>query len=396
MSKYKFVATVLILSLTAVAVWAGYYFGIKLNLDSKSIISQINNSLINPEPKYRFNQSLDTLDVSIAAFFQYTPIGGVDTQATVDELVESINNSEYKIIGAINRLAFSPVEDALISRAKAGVDIELVVEDNEFNKAVYKGVRDRFNQAGIKVKLDRPKSNMHNKFFVFDDSLIWVGSTNVTSAEFFQKTNDSMFINSSQLAVRYTEEFNQMFVFDRFGVEKVSGNSPIYNIDGHNVEVYFSPKDRLERHIVSLIEQAQDEILFSTIFFTSNDIANALIDAHNRGVEIKGVWSRRAMDYENTGEDSQYLRLCSNGIDLKISYPYFENHSKFITIDPDTDNAVAVSGSYNWTGTSERENDENIIIFEERRLIEQYYDYYLGTYESIPDSTTCRKSLEIN
>lgn len=396
-TRGQLISSFLLLLLVVIAVLLGAYLARSSKTDTQNSASSIDDEtgLISTPPGFKFNQRLDIIDSTIVPFFQYTPVAGVNTQATVDELISTIEAADYRIVGALNRLAFKPIEDALIDAANSGVEIKIVVEDNEFNKNSYKKVRSRLEGSGIEVKLDRPGSNMHNKFLVFDDTLVWVGSTNITSAEFYQKTNDSLFIDSSELAIRYIEEFTQMFVQDRFSTDKLPGNNAYFEVDENDVEIYFSPKDRLERHIVSVIEQAQEEVLFSTIFFTSNDIANALIDAKDRGVSVKGVWSRRAMDYENTGEDSQYLRLCSNGIDLKISYPYFENHSKYIAVDPNSDDPKTITGSYNWTGTSEFINDENIIIFEEARLVDQYYDYYSGTYESLPEEGICRKTLEI-
>ena len=53
---------------------------------------------------------------------------------------------------------------------------------------------------------------MHNKFFVFDNEIIWTGSTNISdSGTGGYNANVSALIKSKEIASLYIEEFNQMY-----------------------------------------------------------------------------------------------------------------------------------------------------------------------------------------
>jgi phosphatidylserine/phosphatidylglycerophosphate/cardiolipin synthase-like enzyme len=67
-----------------------------------------------------------------------------------------------------------------------------------------------------------------------------------------------------------------MFVEDLFGPDdRAATPYPSVNINGTEVDVYFSPDDGVEKHIIDQINGAQQSIYFLAYSFTSDDIADA-------------------------------------------------------------------------------------------------------------------------
>ncbi|RUM90527.1 MAG: phospholipase D family protein, partial [Thermovibrio sp.] len=105
--------------------------------------------------------------------------------------------------------------------------------------------------------------------------------------------------------------------------------------------------------------------------FTSRRIAKALIDARNRGVRVRVIIdegngkSRFCVGpfLESAGIEVRYKRGSGGGL----------MHNKYAIYD----GKVLSTGSFNWTGSAERRNDENLVVIRnDRRLIELYRENF--------------------
>jgi len=126
-----------------------------------------------------------------------------------------------------------------------------------------------------------------------------------------------------------------------------------------SVQVAFSPWDDVEALIVAAIGSARSEVLVHSYSFTSRSIANALIAARRRGVEV-----RIAADREQTfsGESSRVPELVAAGIPVYLEVRYAAAHNKVMVIDPGLADAAVITGSYNWTWSAQNRNSENVVI----------------------------------
>ena len=88
---------------------------------------------------------------------------------------------------------------------------------------------------------------------------------------------------------------------------------------------------------------------------TNNKIVQSLIDAHNRGVEIKLI-----VDAHHALQPySKHQQLREAGIKVKVENWAGKMHAKTVIIDDKT----IISGSANWTYSAFRYNDENLLVF---------------------------------
>lgn len=125
------------------------------------------------------------------------------------------------------------------------------------------------------------------------------------------------------------------------------------------VQVAFTPWDNAEAMIVGCIGQAKRQILVQAFSFTSRALANALIAAKRRGVEVQ-VMADREQTF--SGEASRIPELVRAGIPVALEVRYQSAHNKVMVMDAGSADAAVITGSYNWTYAAQYKNAENVLI----------------------------------
>jgi phosphatidylserine/phosphatidylglycerophosphate/cardiolipin synthase-like enzyme len=126
------------------------------------------------------------------------------------------------------------------------------------------------------------------------------------------------------------------------------------------VQVAFPPWDDAETMIVAAIASAKHEILVQAFNFTSRKLANALIAAKRRGVDV-----RVTADREQTfsGDNSRIPDLAAAGIPVALEVRFQSAHNKAMVIDAAHADSAVITGSYNWTFAAQNRNAENVLVF---------------------------------
>jgi len=103
--------------------------------------------------------------------------------------------------------------------------------------------------------------------------------------------------------------------------------------------------------------------------FTDREIAQAIIRAKDRGVNIKIYLDRSQVNAKYS--KSRYF--INNGIEgIRISSNNYIMHNKFAVID----NKIVITGSYNWTASAGERNDENLLVIDDKNIIEKYQNQF--------------------
>jgi len=119
------------------------------------------------------------------------------------------------------------------------------------------------------------------------------------------------------------------------------------------IEVFFSPEDNCSGAIIKIISQATKKIDICVFTITDDNISRAIKKASDSGVKIKIITDNdKAYD-----KGSDIYLLAKEGIDVVVDVENQWMHHKFAIFDGKT----VLSGSYNWTRSAGRQN-ENIII----------------------------------
>jgi len=219
--------------------------------------------------------------------------------------------------------------------------------------------------SGIPVLGDRREGLMHHKFVVLDGEEVWTGSMNLTLSDGYFNDNNLLRLRSPLLAQNYAREFDEMFVEDRFGdASRKDTPSPVLEVEGTVVENLFSPDDGVAHRIVQLLSQARSSIEFMAFAFTSEELAEAMLDRSRSGVAVRGVFEASQV----AGGASQFSRLRDAGLDVRLDGNPRNLHHKVILID----GQIVITGSYNFSRSAEIRNDENVLIMHNPELAQAY------------------------
>ena len=122
--------------------------------------------------------------------------------------------------------------------------------------------------------------------------------------------------------------------------------------------------------ILEAIRHARTQILVQAYSFTSRNLANALIAARRRGVDV-----RLTADREQTfsGENSRIPDLAAAGIPVALEVAYQSAHSKTMVIDAGSADSAVITGSYNWTWAAQNRNAENVLILRRHPEVARAY-----------------------
>ncbi len=120
------------------------------------------------------------------------------------------------------------------------------------------------------------------------------------------------------------------------------------------IHTCFAPDGDCMGLIVSNIDAARVRILVQAYVFTSQEIANALIRAHQRKVEVQMLIDKGAVTFRG----SKINLLLQAGIPIRIDKTVGLAHNKIMIIDDE----CVLTGSFNWTDSAQTRNAENLVM----------------------------------
>ena len=278
-----------------------------------------------------------------------------------DLIVDDIQSAKKSIKLAIYNLSESKIVDALIDAKNSGVEVKVVTDDRNKNNNSSLTLRGE----GIEVFDDNKSSAlMHNKFLVVDDKIVWSGSSNYTEEGFYKNNENNIRIVDKDLARVYSDEFDMI----------VAKNQSEHLYISPNLKAYFSPRGGIESKLISLIKDANESVEFLIFSFTSQNVANAMIAAKDRGIEVKGVFDKGWDGSNQTYSKYDYLKNAGINI-LRDANPY-RLHDKVLIID----DKIVVTGSYNFTKSANNKNAENILILYNKEIAKNYEEEFEKIY----------------
>lgn len=157
---------------------------------------------------------------------------------------------------------------------------------------------------------------------------------------------------------------NQVFILEwlKAGVNALTISSSTHS------EVYFSPGETCADALVRNIDQATSTLCVCVFTISDDRITKSLLTAHQRGVKIQLITDNdKSLDL---GSDIQQLRRA--GIPTRMDATPNHMHHKFMIVD----NRVVITGSYNWTRSAARFNQENILVTRETGVIKSFQEEF--------------------
>ncbi|MDD5092749.1 MAG: phospholipase D-like domain-containing protein, partial [Candidatus Wallbacteria bacterium] len=289
-----------------------------------------------------------------------------------------IDAAESSLDISIYTLDYAPITEAIIRAADrlGSGKVRVAVESSYYYNEKYTSYRD-LESAGITIVADdaggTDRGLCHHKFIIRDKSAVLAGSTNFTIACVNKNNNNVLVIDSPSAVPLFQQEFDQMFTGGKFSTRKSSsGTSSVLDISGIRTEIYFSPYDKPKAVILREIARATTSIVFCMYTFTDSDIAQALIERKNAGVDVRGVYDK----LQAGSSYSTYKTLSQAGVPVKLDIHSGFLHDKFVVIDAELTAPVVLTGSYNWTDSANTANDENIVLVQDKTIAEAYFNEF--------------------
>jgi phosphatidylserine/phosphatidylglycerophosphate/cardiolipin synthase-like enzyme len=293
------------------------------------------------------------------------------------------------------------IVDALVAAQQRGVRVRGLVdgEDAACTRFTYPDTRNLIDSLAPGTVVCDTGSGysyiMHNKFFVFDKDTVWTGSTNVSDTEVGGEYNSNVVatIASTRLADIYTTEFEEMYAGACHN-NKTDNTVHVLDADTWSdgttvVKSYFSPTDNArDNAIIPLINAATSTLDVAMFFLTSQEIASALLAAHERGVTVRVV-------IDAGGGSNAYSKtpdLCAAGIDVIQEDWGGKSHSKWAVADSTVSGAGAVVfGSMNWTAAGNNANDENTLYIRNDTVAAQFQQEFDRQWSALAHIPTCSR-----
>ncbi len=305
---------------------------------------------------------------TITAYFTFPryPDNSTPHEGSIDAtLADAIDQAKESVDVAAFELNLPSVTRAMVEASKRGVRVRLVTDSDYADDLG----PETLQKYGIPVVFDERDAFMHDKFVIIDGEQVWAGSWNLTDNGTYRNNNNVVVINSRAIAEDYETEFEEMFVDHLFGPQSPANTPyPEVEVGGTEVEVYFSPEDHVEEHLLPVLENARQSIYFLAFTFTDDDLAHALVDRYRHGVEVEGVIEKRNID--NSGSDYEAMRRAGINV-LPDGNPYVMHHKVMII-----DEKIVVTGSYNFSSSASRSNDENLLIIHSPELAAKYLEEF--------------------
>jgi phosphatidylserine/phosphatidylglycerophosphate/cardiolipin synthase-like enzyme len=297
-------------------------------------------------------------------------------------VVADIDAARHSVDLATFDFDLREVADALLRARARGAAVRVVVDSENLDTPEVSEQTGRLQRAGIEVRFDRREPFMHDKFLIVDGAVVWTGSWNLTENDTWRNNNNMLRFASARLAADYASEFEQLFG-GRFGTAKTSGTPfPTVRLGSARVAAFFSPEDGVAQHVLERLATAKRSIHFMTFSYTDDTTADAMIAKAKAGLVVRGVFE--SQNARGTGAD--FNRLQQGGVDVLEDGNCYNLHHKVIVIDERT----VIAGSYNFTSSAERDNDENLVIVDDPVLARAYLDEFARVYAQAQAPTRCR------
>ncbi|MDR4503260.1 MAG: phospholipase D-like domain-containing protein [Candidatus Scalindua sp.] len=139
-------------------------------------------------------------------------------------------------------------------------------------------------------------------------------------------------------------------------------------------EVFFSPDGFIRDNIIKVINASEKSIDIALLTFSAGEIAEALYEARERGVEVRIILDYKQKNkyqpvvefLQDEGFPVQFLKGKIGG-DMNNSFALF-------------DSGIVVTGSYRWSEYSEKFNYENALFIDDPDVIKKFQEEFDSLY----------------
>ena len=317
--------------------------------------------------------------------------------------IEQAEGAKFGLRAAIYEFQYEPVLEAFKKASQRGADVKIIFDARE-NAQNYPNEKNReaIDDAGIEaITIPReanPSYISHNKFIVLLKNKkpvqVWTGSTNITQGGIFGHSNVGHQVRDAKVAAKYLSYWKQLSE-DPGAKELRNWNeeeTPVPQTlpSPKSITTIFSPRPSLEalEWYTERMDKAPGAVFFTAAFGVNDLIADVLAkqkdylryvlletEAKDMDKITKESLNRVAVaNVLGDGAFERWLREKTvTGLNTHVKYI----HTKYMLIDPLSDDPLIITGSANFSNASTKNNDENMLVI---RGDKRVADIYLGEF----------------
>lgn len=137
-----------------------------------------------------------------------------------------------------------------------------------------------------------------------------------------------------------------------------------------SAQVAFTPGDDAGALVAGAIAQAKRQVLVQAYSFTHKAIAEALVAARRRGVDVQVIVDH---DQDRDVATTQVGYLVAEGVPVWLDAQHLAAHNKVMVIDSGRPEAAVITGSFNFTHAAQYRNAENLLILRGNPVLTEAY-----------------------
>ena len=145
----------------------------------------------------------------------------------------------------------------------------------------------------------------------------------------------------------------------------------------HFNKVFFSPGNEIKNEIKLLLNEAEESVDLCIFTITDNELSRRIKACQKRGITVRIITD----DEKTMDNGSEICKLKNAGIPIKIDHSKYHMHNKFGIID----NKITITGSFNWTYTATKHNQENLLATSKFEIVKQYNEEFERLWNSLFD-----------
>jgi len=320
----------------------------------------------------------------------------------------------------VYEFTYKPVLNALKAALDRGVDVRITYHGTDANEEAIKTAELPKKRGNRQVLFPRTVPKIpHNKFMVRitggEPVAVWTGSTNITPSGFLGQSNVGHLVRDAELAGKYAKYWEAVSKDpDALTAKKVSTlltPHPQELLAKKSVTALFSPRHRatMLKWYANRMMDATQTVMFTAAFGVNaefvlplaqdrdflrfvlmekrptKEAAEALRGDRDLVISYGAVLGQTAKFQDG---EQQAVKISNFGLDrwfeeeehFRKSGNIFFVHTKFLLIDPLSDDPLVCSGSANFSDNSLTQNDENMLLIRGNKRVA---DIYLTEFDRI-------------
>jgi len=312
----------------------------------------------------------------------------------------------FKLRAAFYEFHYQPVANALAAAAQAGADVKIVfdAESNYKTENLATIARAGLDDYNATIPRTVTEGIRHNKFIVLmkgDEPLaVWTGSTNVSAGGIFGHSNVGHVVWNSNIAQAFLEYWERLAKNltptklrqpNRAATPTPSGKTPKNSVvplfsardekDDNTTLQWYADRMAEAKELVCLTVAFNLDQTFQVVISRENDVLRYIVKDDDLGTgEVIGTDRDvifAAGGYLGEGALANFLKERDNPLNTN---DYI--HTKFMLVDPLSDDPLVVTGSANFSRPSQRTNDENMLVIRgDTRVADIYFGEFMRNFE---------------